>query len=1392
MNMLIFTASDADFRQLAESLHARGYEATRCATIEEATRAVDAGSPTVAVLAGFARDELAAYMASLREMTSAPVAILVRAGAGQAQLDALAAGADDVFDDASPDSLAVRLAVVERSAGNGAAVQGLARDLRPGRQLEQEIAFRADFLDRVDASAHAVDPAGRIVYWNAAAERLFGYSRDEALGQPVREIVLPGFERPASDGHVARLLSGNALSGEFLLRRKDGATFPAQVAATPLTGSDGQVAAVVAITFDMTERRAHEERLARYAAIVESSNDAVIEHDLDGRIVRWNEAAERIYGYTAAEVIGQHMTILAPETDRAEVEAVRQRVLAGSRVAGHSTLRVRRDGSTVSLNISFFPIYASGGTLIGTASIVRDLSEQMRLQESHARLAAIVASATDAILGRDNTRTLVSMNKAAERLFGWSAEELIGGHAWEIVPQDLREETSAMAARLRAGLAVAAETERIDREGRRFPVELNAFPVFDQDGDILGSATFIRDISEKRAAEQALAESEARYRAAVDASQDAFCILRAERDGGGPISDFIIVAMNPAAEALIDAPSREAIGMRLSELMPMDSAPEFFERYVRVAETGEPVDEEFEVTQPVISARWLRHTVVKLGDGIAITSRDITARKTAEDEGARLDANYRAIVDGTSDGLFVLDVEGDGAGRVFRVALINRAFSRMTGLDPARVAGKRVEEIFRGPVLENAFNRYAAVIASRGSIQYEETLVGEEPRWVAVTMTALFDEDGTCYRIVGSSRDITERRQAQETVERLASIIESASEAVVSVDTSGHIVNWNPAAERIYGYAAAEVIGRHFGMLIPEDDLARSQASWERVLHHEAPSQRHVRRRHKDGHIIDLQVALFPLRDVDGNVIGTASVGTDITEKLRYERELSEHAADLDAVFASSSEGIILASPDLRILSFNDAACKLLRTLHGGDPQVGDHALKWVSESEHPAFLRNFQMALGGRSFTFAREVEPPEGPLWWEFSFAPVRLADGTARGVALGFRDITERKRTDEALLQAQKAESLAVLAGGIAHDFNNLLVGILGNAGLALAELSPTSPARPTIEAIETAGQRAAELARQMLAYSGRGRFVVQQVDLNSLVEEMAHLLRVSIGKGVRLNYQFERDLPPVEGDATQLRQVVMNLVVNASDAIGDADGAMSITTRTIEATRELLAETYLAPSLKPGLYVALEVADTGAGMDAETLTRIFDPFFTTKFTGRGLGLAAVLGIMRGHRGAIKVESEPGRGATFRLLFPAAGDGAAASPVSAPSAAWRGSGTILVVDDEPSVRAVTARALRSFGFDVIEAVDGLEAVDLFAANRDRIACVLLDMTMPRMGGEEAFHAIRHVDPGARVLLMSGFTEQDSTERFAGLGLAGFIQKPYELSGLRSAIQSALTGRE
>jgi signal transduction histidine kinase/CheY-like chemotaxis protein len=472
----------------------------------------------------------------------------------------------------------------------------------------------------------------------------------------------------------------------------------------------------------------------------------------------------------------------------------------------------------------------------------------------------------------------------------------------------------------------------------------------------------------------------------------------------------------------------------------------------------------------------------------------------------------------------------------------------------------------------------------------------------------------------------------------------------------------------------------------------------------------------------------------------------------------------------------------------NAAAVESMRRVWGRDIQPGDDMRAWMGGGDVAEFEAHIEAAMRGETIEFERSATMNGVAYAFEVSYCPVRMEDGAIRGVLLGSRDITERKRASDALMQTQKLESLAVLAGGIAHDFNNLLVGILGNAGLALSELSPSSPARETIEAIETAGQRAAELARQMLAYSGKGKFLIQDVELSGLVKEMTHLLRVSIGKRVSLQLHLTEDLPAVEADATQLRQVVMNLVVNASDAIGDRDGVISVTTSLLDATTEDLASSHLAPDLPAGRYVAVEVADTGVGMDADTAARIFDPFFTTKFTGRGLGLAAALGIMRGHRGAIKVISAPGEGTTFRLLLPATGFGAESRPGVLDTDQWHGSGLVLVVDDEPTVRSVTARALKAFGFEVIEAADGVEGVQQFRERADEVVAVLLDMTMPRMNGEEAFVAIKDIDPSARVILMSGFTEQDATERYSGRGLAGFVQKPYELATLREMMRETL----
>jgi signal transduction histidine kinase/CheY-like chemotaxis protein len=430
----------------------------------------------------------------------------------------------------------------------------------------------------------------------------------------------------------------------------------------------------------------------------------------------------------------------------------------------------------------------------------------------------------------------------------------------------------------------------------------------------------------------------------------------------------------------------------------------------------------------------------------------------------------------------------------------------------------------------------------------------------------------------------------------------------------------------------------------------------------------------------------------------------------------------------------------------------------------------------------------------FEEELEFPIGKRVWKTRLVPWVV--GGEQYLAGFAHDITERVAADlhrglleSKLLDAQKLESLGILAGGIAHDFNNLLTGILGNVSLMRLELPASSALVEHVDQIEAVTIRAADLCRQLLAYSGKGRFVVRPLDLSELTRQTAPLLQLSIGKGATLRLDLAEALPAVDADATQMRQVLMNLVVNAAEALGERLGVISVTSGFLHAEGEYLRNTFLAPELADGKYVFVEVSDNGCGMGPATQAKIFDPFFSTKFTGRGLGLSAVLGIVRGHKGAIKVYSELGRGTTMKLLFPAMeGHAARASAMTPVQPALQRHGTVLVVDDEDVVRGVAARILGSYGFDVLLASDGREGVARFREHQADIVAVLMDLTMPQMDGVDAFREIRSLSEHVPVLLMSGYNEQDAVTRFAGKGLAGFVQKPFTVDVLRERLMSVL----
>jgi PAS domain S-box-containing protein len=510
-------------------------------------------------------------------------------------------------------------------------------------------------------------------------------------------------------------------------------------------------------------------------------------------------------------------------------------------------------------------------------------------------------------------------------------------------------------------------------------------------------------------------------------------------------------------------------------------------------------------------------------------------------------------------------------------------------------------------------------------------------------------------------------------------------------------------------------------------------------------------------------------------------------ERLRLEARLAESRTLLAGIVNSAMDAILLVDEERCVRMFNPAAERIFQV--PASDVAGRGIVQFIPAlAERLATPNATEGPPSHIEVRGIRHGKPGEDDSDLELEVALAPMQAGGRRFLTVIARDVTQRKELERRLLQKDKLESLGLLAGGIAHDFNNLLVGIMGNSSLALETISSNNPARPVLKDVMMASETAANLTRQLLAYAGKGRFVIEPVDLSDLVRQISTLVQTSIPRSVQLRLELMDPLPCVEADATQMQQVIMNLVMNAAEAIGDQQGTVLITTGVQHMDEDYIAAVLVPAQLSPGEYVCVQVHDTGCGMTQETIDRIFDPFFTTKFTGRGLGLAAVLGIVRGHKGAIKVYSTLGQGTTFKLLFPATEQQAPAPTHPPHPPATRGE-TVLVVDDEEIVRRSAKAMLERHGYSVVLAENGREAVDLFRILADKIDLVLLDMTMPVMGGEEAFRELKTIRPDVRVILSSGYNEVEAVRRFAGKGLAGFLQKPYSALTLTENVRAVLS---
>ncbi len=1265
-----------------------------------------------------------------------------------------------------------------------------------------------------------------------------GYSREELVGNSARMLypTQEEFDFVGSEKYRQIQAMGTG-SVETRWLRKDGSIIDIILSSTPIIVGDLS-AGVTFTALDITERKKMEgvirESEERFRLAFENASTGMCLVDMEGRLKKVNNQMCEIFGYNRDELESMTVNNIAHPGDVDTSTAFIQRALSGEITGGTFEKRyIHKQGHVVYGLVCSSLVRDYQGSPLYFISQVQDITESKQaekvLKESEERYRRITSAVTDYIFtvhveGGHAVRTIHS--PACEAVTGYTVEEFNRDpYLWfNMVLEEDRGKVRDHVSKILAGNNIGAIEHRIRRKDGTVRWVINT-PVLhlDSSGVLISYDGVLTDITARKLAEVALREGEQKLQ----------MILH-----DFPISTFVldknhhVTHWNEALEQLSKIRAKDIIGTKeqwrafysnerpcMADLIIDQETKAIPEWYSGKHEKSQLIDEAYEATDffPSLgeAGKWLRFTAAPIRNsagelvGAIETLEDITERKMAENALKESETRFRDLTENTSDWIWEVDDQ-------MRYVYASPRIKELLGYEQADVLGKMPTD-FMTPedAVRIRHNIEDLIKAPRPFRDLENVNLHKDGslRVLETSGVPIYDSKGRFSGFRGIDRDITRRKKTEEALreseERYRGIASNLPGVVYQfyARRNGEMGLYyvNERSQKILGLESSlkDFFPQFTACVAPEDrehfltsiqEAVRTVSNWEFEGRYIKPTgeEMHVR-------------GISQPKQLDNEIVFNG-VMLDVTDRKKAEKALKESEERFRSLIQSSSDVIVIMDEKGLITYETPSVERIL----GYKP--GDLIGKFPVDHIHPDDLDKVMSALDE-----VYQANNPGTPT--EFRFC---RADGTwiyleaigknlldfpgINGVVITARDITDRKKSEEEriemerrLLHAQKLESLGVMAGGIAHDFNNLLMAILGNLDLALLDLSPVSRPRPFIDQALKAARRAADLTNQMLAYSGKGRFDLKVFDMSELVEEMARLLKASISKTVTLNLQMARDLQPIIADPGQIQQIVMNLIVNASEAIGDQTGIVTITTGMQECDEKYLMQSRLKEKPPPGMYVFFEVKDTGCGMDGQTQERLFDPFFTTKFTGRGLGMAAALGIVSGHRGAIVVESEPRRGTTIRVLFPASDKVMkplrerkrdAATGNSGADLPHSPAGAVLVVDDEEMVRNLCKSMVERFGYPVMTASDGEEAVALFREHADEIACVILDLTMPNKDGMATFEELQRIRGDIKVIISSGFDEQEVTQRFVGKELAGIIKKPYQLENIRSELIRVLEG--
>ena len=1304
-------------------------------------------------------------------------------------------------------------------------------DITGRKRAEETLAMEQRFLNSLIVAMpdhiYFKDRGSRFTRINEAFARGHGLPDTRAaLGKTDFDLFGEQHARQAYEDEQRIMATGQPMiNQEEREDWKDGRVTWVSSTKMPLRDHTGEIVGIMGISRDITERKRVEQTLReserKYRELVEHANSIIVRWKHDGKIMFLNEFGQKFFGYSAEEILGRHVVgTIVPEAESTgrDLRPLMDKIRADPKAFEQNVNQnMRRNGERVWVAWTNKAVLDEQGQVNEILSIGNDITErkqaELALSNNEKFLNTVIESIPHMIFVKDAKELrFLKFNKAGEKLLGYSLKELIGKNDYDFFPKELADhftESDRQVLRGTEAVDIPEEPVQTRDKGARI-LHTKKIPIFDNAGQLVYLLGISEDITERRQVEVELKRERDLWRTLLDNSPDHIYFKDAQ-------SRFIKSSKAQARQFAVESPD-EMVGKTDFDFFTEAHARPAFEDEQEIIRTGRPIiaKEEREVWNDG-HVTWASSTKMPMRDGagkivgIMGISRNITERKRMEGTLQESQALYYSLVEQLPAGVFRKDADG-------RYVFVNSWFCRLKGVKAELFLGKKPQEVATTELAAGAtnpsnINRLAAqgtdhhqqIMQTGRQIEVEEHGVdadGKEQH-LYVVKSPIFGSDGKIVGTQGILFDITGRKQAEvalrESTALYHSLVEQMPTGIFRKDCTGRYVFVNSWFCRLRGLSADQMVGRTPEELVEVEAAARSPTHPEilQMLRDGSKHHNEIMRTGKPIHVEEvypiaeggkrfLHVVKSAVFGPDGQIVGTQGVQFDVTERKQAEEHIREQAALLD----KAQDAIMVMDLEDRIVFWNKSAERIYGW--SGVEAIGKRPVDLFlggAISPRHAEARKVIKERGEWSGEL-QEISKDGKPVMVQGRCNVIYNEQGHPKGRLIINTDVTERKKLEAQFLRAQRMESLGTLAGGIAHDLNNVLTPLLV-AVQVLKEKVTDADGKRLLESLETNVQRGAGLVKQVLAF-GRGvegeRIIVQP---KHIAREIKQMINETFPKSVAFELHSAPNLWTIAGDPTQLHQILLNLCVNARDAMPKG-GKLCLHLENM-----VLDEAYVSMNLeaRPGPHVCFTVSDTGTGIPKEIQEKIFDPFFTTKEPGKGtgLGLSTTLAIVKSHGGFIHFYSEPGKGSTFKAYLPANTTAAAADNVVTGEAKLpRGHNKlVLVVDDEEPIRKLAQKALERYGYRVLLATDGTEAVSLYKVRGNEIDVVITDMVMPNMDGLATIAALKAVNPKIKIVGSSGLALDGYEAAANKAGVQHFIPKPYTAETMLLTLEDVLNGK-